>query len=249
MTQSNPQQYYDQHYNISNKLAWENWQPNPQLANRNLKDFRITSNAQETVLARIAKFAPFAKTLDIGCSAGDFIIPISKVSDQSYGLDIVDFSIAWQLVSSQYNNIHFQKINLDESNLPFVDTEFDLVTMLMVLEHVFDVHHAIKEVSRVLKPNGIAVIQVPNIAYLKNRLELLMGILPCTSNFEDRENKSEWDGQHLHYFTLNSLKNLLNQYNLSVIETLCSGKLNKIRSYYSSLLGADLIIVAQKNEI
>ncbi len=86
--------------------------------------------------------------------------------------------------------------------------------MLMVLEHVFDVHHTISEVFRVLKQGGLAIIQVPNIAYIKHRLDLVVGKLPCTSNYETRDNIIDWDVQHLHYFTLETLKKLLNQYNL-----------------------------------
>lgn len=197
-------------------------------------------------LAVISGFAPFKSTLDIGCSAGDFLIPISKSSVNSYGVDIVDFSIAWETLKNQYHNIHCQKLNLDESNLPFNDSSFDLVTMLMVLEHVFDVHHAIKEVSRVLSPDGFAVIQVPNIACITHRFDLLIGNLPCTSNTEKKDNKTEWDGQHLHYFTLSSLNNLLNQHGLQVQKILCSGKLNILRSFWTSLFGSDLIVLARK---
>ncbi|MBD1215175.1 MAG: class I SAM-dependent methyltransferase [Dolichospermum circinale Clear-D4] len=246
MQQSNQQKYYDEHYSISEGEAWKTWEPNPVLSSKEISEFCINSNAQETVLAVISGFSPFKSTLDIGCSAGDFIIPISKASVNSYGVDIVDFSIAWQTVKQQYNNIHCQKLNLDESNLPFNDSSFDLVTMLMVLEHVFDVHHAVKEVSRVLAPSGIAVIQVPNIGYIKNRFDLLLGNLPCTSNTEKKDNKTEWDGQHLHYFTLSSLNNLLNQHGLAVQKVLCSGKLNTLRSFWTSLLGADLIVIVRK---
>ncbi|MBS3029893.1 MAG: class I SAM-dependent methyltransferase [Dolichospermum sp. DET50] len=246
MQQSNQQKYYDEHYSISEGEAWKTWQPNPLLSSKEISEFCINSNAQETVLAIISAFAPFKSTLDVGCSAGDFIIPISKASVNSYGVDIVDFSIAWPTVSKQFNNIHFSKLNLDESNLPFNDSSFDLVTMMMVLEHVFDVHHAVKEVSRVLAPDGIAVIQVPNIGYIKNRFDLLLGNLPCTSNVEKKDNKTEWDGQHLHYFTLQSLNNLLNQHGLVVQRTLCSGSLNKLRSFSTSLLGADIIVFARK---
>lgn len=246
MTQSNQQKYYDEHYSISEEEAWKTWQPNPVLSSKEISEFCINSSPQETVLAIIAAFAPFKSTLDVGCSAGDFIIPISKASVNSYGVDIVDFSTAWATVSKQFNNIHFLKLNLDESNLPFNDSSLDLVTMMMVLEHVFDVHHAVKEVSRVLVPDGIAVIQVPNIAYIKNRFDLLLGNLPCTSNTEKRDNKTEWDGQHLHYFTLQSVKDLLNQHGLVVEKILCSGKLNTIRSFWTSLLGANLIVIARK---
>ncbi len=216
------------------------------MSSRELKDFSLGIGAQETVLSLIAPYAPFKSSLDIGCSAGDFIIPISKSSKISHGVDIVDFFFAWSLIQEKYHNIHCSQLNLDLVDLPFEDQTFDLVTMLMVLEHVFDVHHAIKELSRVLILNGITVIQVPNIAYVKNRIELFTGSLPCTSDTTKRDNQTEWDGQHLRYFTLQSLKNLLAQHNLEVIKICCSGKFSQFRSLWTSLLGADLIVVAKK---
>ena len=246
MEKSSQQKYYDEHYSISNQDSWKSWVPNPRLSARELKDFSFGDNAQETVLSLIAPYAPFKSTLDIGCSAGDFIIPISKSSTVCHGVDIVDFSFAWSSIKEKHPNIHCQQLNLDLVDLPFEDATFDLVTMLMVLEHVFDVHHAIKELSRVLIPNGIAVIQVPNIAYAKNRIELLAGSLPCTSDITKKDNQTEWDGQHLHYFTLQSLNDLLAQHNLQVIKTSCSGKFSQLRSLWTSLLGADLIVVVRK---
>lgn len=49
----------------------------------------------------------------------------------------------------------------DLQRLPFADDSFDLVVASHVLEHVHDDLLAIKEVSRVLQPGGVALIQVP----------------------------------------------------------------------------------------
>jgi methionine biosynthesis protein MetW len=249
MNESSQQTYYDQHYHIYNNSAWKTWSPKSSFVEKkNLSEFEDSFwqvDAQESVFATLSEFAPFESVLDVGCSAGDFLIPLSKVSTHCYGVDIVEFSIAWEMLKQEYG-INCQQLNLDYSNLPFQDTSFDLVTMLMVLEHVFDVHHAIQEIARVLKADAIVVIQVPNIAYVKNRLDLLIGKLPCTSNTEKSDNQTEWDGQHLHYFTLEALSSLLNQYGLQIQKVKCSGKLGKLRSLKPSLLGADLTVFARK---
>lgn len=249
MTEPTQQRYYDQHYSISNSSAWQSWRPRTELNEKTLAEFGKhygQTDAQSIVLANLAVFAPFQSVLDIGCSAGDFLIPLSKASKQAYGVDIVEFSTAWNLLQQTYQ-IQFQKLNLDQALLPFQDESFDAITMLMVLEHVFDVHHAVKEISRVLKADGIAVIQVPNIGYIRHRLDLLFGRLPCTSNTEKRDNRTEWDGQHLHYFTSQTLNSLLSQYGLRMKKITCSGRLARFRSFYPRLLGADLIILASKS--
>ena len=49
----------------------------------------------------------------------------------------------------------------DIQNLPFADASVDGVICTSVLEHVGDAHACIAEISRVLKPGGIAYISVP----------------------------------------------------------------------------------------
>jgi SAM-dependent methyltransferase len=63
------------------------------------------------------------------------------------------------------------EIHADITDLPLEDNSFDLILCLHVLEHVPDDHKAIAELSRVLRPGGKALVQVP--------------IWPVPSTFED----------------------------------------------------------------
>ncbi|MFA6547319.1 MAG: methyltransferase domain-containing protein [Candidatus Magasanikbacteria bacterium] len=49
----------------------------------------------------------------------------------------------------------------DITNLPFNDNSFDIIFCSHVLEHIVDDNKALKELFRVLKPDGFAIIQVP----------------------------------------------------------------------------------------
>ncbi len=53
------------------------------------------------------------------------------------------------------------KVKADIHDLPFSDNTFDVVLCNHVLEHVNDDIVAMKEINRVLKPGGYAVLQVP----------------------------------------------------------------------------------------
>ena len=53
---------------------------------------------------------------------------------------------------------------VDIQNLPFADSSYDFVYASHVLEHVPDDIKAIKEISRILKTNGIAILPVPLVA-------------------------------------------------------------------------------------
>jgi SAM-dependent methyltransferase len=52
-------------------------------------------------------------------------------------------------------------VKLDVQEMPFGDDEFDVVICNHVLEHVPDDRQAIREIYRVLKAGGFAILQVP----------------------------------------------------------------------------------------
>lgn len=52
-------------------------------------------------------------------------------------------------------------VKADICNLPFKDNEFDVVLCNHVLEHIPDDTKAMQELYRILKPGGMAVLQIP----------------------------------------------------------------------------------------
>jgi SAM-dependent methyltransferase len=62
-------------------------------------------------------------------------------------------------------------MNIDITNIPFADESFDVILCNHVLEHIPDDGKAIKELYRVLKPNGWAILQVPLDSNLAETLE------------------------------------------------------------------------------
>ncbi len=77
---------------------------------------------------------------------------------------------------------------------------FDAVTLIHIVEHVFDPDFVVSEANQVLKQNGFLLANVPNIAYTKQRIRLLLRKLPITSSPYDWS-QIGWDGEHLRYFT------------------------------------------------
>ncbi len=52
-------------------------------------------------------------------------------------------------------------IRLDITRIPFTDSTFDVIICNHVLEHISDDRQAMKELYRILKPQGFAMLQVP----------------------------------------------------------------------------------------
>jgi ubiquinone/menaquinone biosynthesis C-methylase UbiE len=55
----------------------------------------------------------------------------------------------------------------DVYHLPFVDHVFDTLTMVRVMHHLADVPHALAEVQRIMRPQGVAVLEHASKQHLK----------------------------------------------------------------------------------
>ncbi|MGY1457324.1 methyltransferase domain-containing protein [Luteimonas sp. A534] len=110
-------------------------------------------------------------------------------------------------------------INVPEVRLPFADGACDVVICTEVLEHLTLGTPFTREMARVLKPGGTAVISVPNIASLKSRLKVVFGGLPNMAASGDcghplggtgmLSESGHWVGGHVVDFNLARLKGYL----------------------------------------
>ena len=131
-----------------------------------------------------------------------------------------------------------------DNSLPFPDNYFDTIICVAVIEHVYDIFFLVREMYRVLKPDGYVIAEVPNIAYFKHRISLLFGKLPVTSSPYDWQDIG-WDGGHIHYFTMNKFCWVFKQQGFKIEYKTGSGFLAKFRNWWPSLLTGDLIIKAK----
>ena len=100
----------------------------------------------------------------------------------------------------------YRDANLND-DLPFSDQRFDVSIAMMVIEHLFDPFHSFKELARTTKKGGYVFVNLPLLSSIKNRFDVLCGRLPMTSS-KDWWQYRQWDGGHLHYFTIATVHRL-----------------------------------------
>ena len=125
------------------------------------------------------------KLLDVGCGNGLLIFRVRRKFNEIYGIDISPTRIkkTQELAEHKFpndNKINFFVCDINKV-INFPKEMFDTATCIAVLEHIFDPYFVVNEICRILKPGGIFILEVPNIAYVKYRIRLLFGKLPVTS--------------------------------------------------------------------
>ncbi len=96
--------------------------------------------------------------LDVGCGSASLL---GLMKQRGFRVMGVDFSSEAAAVAKTENGVHVIVGSLEDAALP--DRSFDIVTLFHVMEHVTNPRDVLKEVARILKPEGSVVLQVPNI--------------------------------------------------------------------------------------
>jgi ubiquinone/menaquinone biosynthesis C-methylase UbiE len=125
--------------------------------------------------------------LDIACGSGYGTQLMATVAEKVYGVDVDKDTIAYAKENYGADNIIYKLGN--GTAIPLNDNSVDIVVSYETIEHIDDYEGFIKEVKRVLRPNGTFLLSTPNdIEYIED------------NHF------------HLHEFTYDEIKNLVNKY-------------------------------------
>lgn len=133
---------------------------------------------------------PDCALLDIGCGwEARLLKSVEPYVKRGVGVDFKAPSIATPKLTTITATL--------ADKLPFPDAEFDVVTLLAVLEHLAHPRAMVEEIVRVLKPGGQVVLTVPSVA-AKPVLEFLAYKVGVVSEPEIRDHKCYYDGKSLH---------------------------------------------------
>src|SRR3989338_6823942 len=106
---------------------------------------------------RILKQYKGGTFLDVGCAFGFLVHYATPYFTRVVGVDISEFAL--KEAKTNFPNLEFYVE--DVMRLPFSPEEFSMITALDVLEHTTDLGVAVKEIYRVLKPEGFFFCRMP----------------------------------------------------------------------------------------
>jgi len=146
-------------------------------------DFRRKMQSPDKIISR-SGIKEGMKVLEVGCGSGAFTTFVARaVGDKGevFALDIQPEMLKQienklkQPENKDIKNIHL--INGDALNMPLEDNTFDLVYSITVFQELPDKNKALKEMKRVLKPDGILSISefLPDPDYPLKSTTIKMG--------------------------------------------------------------------------
>jgi len=147
------------------------------LSNFKLEDSIKTHNYK---ILTLKKYIPLSiinpkNYLDIGCFNGNTTIAVSKYfkldKDQCHGVDINNYKKSNKVQKKMTFKMY------DGLNFPYEDNSFDLISCFMLFHHIKpdNLETFIKEISRIMKPNGILLFREHDV--INDKLKILLDVL------------------------------------------------------------------------
>jgi SAM-dependent methyltransferase len=147
-------QYNDESYNYQNYWISRNYE----------------NQAELIAIKKLLKDRHFNVALDIGGGYGRLSIVLEKYADKVYLTDSSKRQL--QLAETfllDHNRID-KKIMVSD-NLKFNNNTVDLVNLVRIMHHLPDPLPTLSEIHRVLRPGGMAIIEMANYDHFLNRLK------------------------------------------------------------------------------
>ncbi len=148
------------------------------------------------------------KILDVGTASGYLGKILKKRGHHVAGIEYD--AAAAERAKHYYDS--FRVANIETFEFPY-RREFDYILFADVLEHLRDPVAVLRMYIPALKESGKIIISVPNVANLIIRLSLLFGKF-------DYMDRGILDRTHLRFFTLRSLKKMMNEVSCRVLDVI-----------------------------
>jgi 2-polyprenyl-3-methyl-5-hydroxy-6-metoxy-1,4-benzoquinol methylase len=100
--------------------------------------------------------------LDLGCGAGLDLARFARAGARAVGVDLSRGPLAMAAEYLAASDLETSLVQADAAQLPLAPASFDLVFCHGVLSFVRDETAVVREIRRILRPNGMAILMVYN---------------------------------------------------------------------------------------
>jgi SAM-dependent methyltransferase len=135
------------------------------------------------VWSLVERHLPCDAFLDAGCGDGRYVAAVARARGAAriVGTDISERILATARAAAAPFEPELVRANLE--SLPFGDAEFDVVLCSQVVEHLLEVEAGLRELARILRPDGTLILTTDNARNLVTRA-LYLGRLRRQAGFD-----------------------------------------------------------------
>lgn len=141
----------------------------PEILDRKIRQRIFEEKLFDDLIGKLKKIFPDIdgyRILEIGSGTGGLSVALSLTGTKVFGVEPSSFGVTASVErANRYPDSSAYFCVGKAEFLPFKNGFFDLVISIAVLEHVGDVGETVKEMCRVLKPNGKIYHEIPNYLF------------------------------------------------------------------------------------
>jgi methionine biosynthesis protein MetW len=166
---------------------------------------------------------PNSKVLDLGCADGALLKYLhAEKMIAGYGIEIIPENIEKGIK----NKVNIIQMNLEDGLSVFDNQFFDTVILSQTLQAMVNIEKIMDEMKRVAKN---MIVSFPNFGYWKNRLQILNGKMPKSSDLPH-----EWyNTPNIHLCTVKDFYDLCEKKRLIIEDQLFLTENQPIKNFYN----------------
>lgn len=141
----------------------------------------------ELEASSVIPFLPGKRVLEVGSGTGLLLEKLAPHAAAAVGVDLSPGMLAH--ARARGLDVHLGSATA----LPFDDASFDVVCSFKVLAHVPDIELALREIDRVLRPGGVAVLEFYNRQSVRYLARLAAGARRIGRRHREDDIHTRWD--------------------------------------------------------